>query len=85
VDSFTSLAIVVLRQIGSRGLGGEEPGTAALRSFEFILIASLTIGAAYSEHWHQRLALSLPYTQRRDWFRSADVADFNRNHRRDEN
>jgi len=30
----------------------------AARNSEF------TIAAAYSEYWHQRLALSLPYTQR---------------------
>ena len=37
---------------------------AAYNSENLNLVASPTIAAAYAGHWHQRLALSLPYTQR---------------------
>ncbi len=52
-------------------------GGAAQNSENLNLVASKTIAAAYAGHWHQRLALSLPYTQREGWCRSANVADFN--------
>jgi phosphatidylserine/phosphatidylglycerophosphate/cardiolipin synthase-like enzyme len=52
-------------------------GGAAQNSENLNLVASKTIAAAYAGHWHQRLALSLPYTQREGWRRSANVADFN--------
>jgi phosphatidylserine/phosphatidylglycerophosphate/cardiolipin synthase-like enzyme len=51
-------------------------GGAALNSENLNLIASRTIAAAYAGHWHQRLALSSPYTQRDDWCRRPEVADF---------
>ena len=51
-------------------------GGAALNSENLNLIASRTIAAAYAGHWHQRLALSSPYTQREDWCRRPEVADF---------
>jgi phospholipase D len=41
-------------------------GGAALNSENLNLVASPTIAAAYAGHWHQRLAFSLPYTQRAD-------------------
>jgi hypothetical protein len=50
-------------------------GGAAHNSENLNPVASPTIAAAYAGHWHQRLALSLPYTQREYWSRSADVAD----------
>ena len=40
------------------------------------LVASKIIAAAYTGHWHQRLALSSPYVQRGDWCRRPEVADF---------
>jgi phosphatidylserine/phosphatidylglycerophosphate/cardiolipin synthase-like enzyme len=52
-------------------------GGAAQNSENLNLVASKTIAAAYAGHWHQRLALSLPYTQKEGWRRSANVADFN--------
>ena len=52
-------------------------GGAALNSENLNLVASPTIAAAYAWHWHQRLALSSPYTQREDWCRRPEVADFN--------
>ena len=51
-------------------------GGAAHNSENLNLVASKTIAAAYAGHWHQRLALSLPYTQRADWCRRPEVADF---------
>jgi phosphatidylserine/phosphatidylglycerophosphate/cardiolipin synthase-like enzyme len=41
-------------------------GGAAHNSENLNLVASTTIAAAYAGHWHQRLALSSPYTQRTD-------------------
>ena len=49
-------------------------GGAALNSENLNLVASPTIAAAYAGHWHQRLALSSPYTQREDWCRRPEVA-----------
>ncbi len=51
-------------------------GGAARNSEDAALIASRNIAAAYAGHWHQRLALSLPYAQRADWCRKPEVADF---------
>jgi phosphatidylserine/phosphatidylglycerophosphate/cardiolipin synthase-like enzyme len=51
-------------------------GGAALNSENLNLVASPTIAAAYVGHWHQRLALSSPYTQRENWCRRLEVADF---------
>jgi len=51
-------------------------GGAAYNSENLNLVASPTIAAAYAGHWHQRLALSSPYTQREDWCRRPDMADF---------
>jgi phosphatidylserine/phosphatidylglycerophosphate/cardiolipin synthase-like enzyme len=51
-------------------------GGAALNSENLNLVGSPSIAAAYAGHWHQRLALSLPYTQREDWCRRPEVADF---------
>ena len=51
-------------------------GGAALNSENLNLIASRTIAAAYAGHWHQRLALSRPYTQREEWCRRPEMADF---------
>ena len=52
-------------------------GGAAQNSENLNLIASKIIAAAYAGHWNQRLALSSPYTQREDWCRRPEVADFN--------
>jgi phosphatidylserine/phosphatidylglycerophosphate/cardiolipin synthase-like enzyme len=49
---------------------------AAHNSENLNLVASPTIAAAYAGHWHQRLALSSPYTQREDWCRKPEMADF---------
>ena len=46
--------------------------SAAHNSENLNLVASPTIAAAYAGHWHQRLALSLPYTQRDDWCHSGE-------------
>jgi phospholipase D len=51
-------------------------GGAAYNSENLNLVASSTIAAAYSGHWYQRLALSSPYTQREDWCRRPEMADF---------
>jgi phospholipase D len=51
-------------------------GGAAQNSENLNLVASKIIAAAYAGHWHQRLALSLPYAQREDWCRRPEVADF---------
>jgi phosphatidylserine/phosphatidylglycerophosphate/cardiolipin synthase-like enzyme len=51
-------------------------GGAAHNSENLNLVASKIISAAYVGHWHQRLALSSPYTQRADWCRRPEVADF---------
>jgi phosphatidylserine/phosphatidylglycerophosphate/cardiolipin synthase-like enzyme len=51
-------------------------GGAALNFENLNLIASPIIAADYAGHWHQRLALSSPYTQREDWCRRPEVADF---------
>jgi phospholipase D len=51
-------------------------GGAAHNSENLNLVASPTIAAAYAGHWHQRLALSLPYVQREDWCHRPEVADF---------
>src|SRR5260370_19934357 len=45
-------------------------GGAAQNSENLNLVASKIISAAYAGHWHQRLALSSPYTQPDDWCRS---------------
>jgi phosphatidylserine/phosphatidylglycerophosphate/cardiolipin synthase-like enzyme len=50
---------------------------AAQNSENLNLVASKIIAAAYAGHWNQRLALSSPYTQREDWCRRPEVADFN--------
>jgi phosphatidylserine/phosphatidylglycerophosphate/cardiolipin synthase-like enzyme len=47
--------------------------SAAHNSENLNLVASKTIAAAYAGHWHQRLALSSPYTQREDWCRSREA------------
>jgi phosphatidylserine/phosphatidylglycerophosphate/cardiolipin synthase-like enzyme len=47
-------------------------GSAAHNSENLNLVASPTVAAAYAGHWNQRLALSLPYTQREDWCRSRE-------------
>jgi phosphatidylserine/phosphatidylglycerophosphate/cardiolipin synthase-like enzyme len=52
-------------------------GGAAQNSENLNLVASKTIAAAYAGHWHQRHALSLPYTQREGWCSRPEVADFN--------
>jgi hypothetical protein len=49
-------------------------GSAAHNSENLNLVASKIIAAAYTGHWHQRLALSSPYTQRDDWCRSREAA-----------
>jgi len=51
-------------------------GGAAQNSENLNLVASKIIAAACAGHWHQRLALSSPYTQREDWCRRPEVADF---------
>jgi hypothetical protein len=51
-------------------------GGAAQNSENLNLVASKTIAAAYAGHWHQRLALSSSYTQREDWCRRPEMADF---------
>jgi phosphatidylserine/phosphatidylglycerophosphate/cardiolipin synthase-like enzyme len=51
-------------------------GGAAQNSENLNLVASKIIAAAYAGHWNQRLALSSPYTQREDWCRRPEVADF---------
>ena len=51
-------------------------GGAAHNSENLNLVASKIIAAAYAGHWHQRLALSSPYTQRDDWCRRPEMADF---------
>jgi phospholipase D len=50
-------------------------GGAAYNSENLKLVASPTIAAADAGHWHQRLALSSPYTQREDWCRRPEVAE----------
>jgi phospholipase D len=47
-------------------------GGAAHNSENLNLVASQTVAAAYARHWHQRLALSLPYTKRTDWCQSRE-------------
>jgi phospholipase D len=60
-------------------------GGATHNSENLNLVASPNIAAAYAGHWHQRIALSLSYTQREDWCRRPEVADSsNRNQARDE-
>jgi phosphatidylserine/phosphatidylglycerophosphate/cardiolipin synthase-like enzyme len=54
-------------------------GGAARNSENLNLVASPSIAAAYAGHWHQRLALSLPYTQRDDWCRNREAVASNRN------
>jgi phosphatidylserine/phosphatidylglycerophosphate/cardiolipin synthase-like enzyme len=49
-------------------------GGAAYNSENLNLVASSTIAAAYAGHWHQRLAASLPYSQREDWCRRPEMA-----------
>jgi phosphatidylserine/phosphatidylglycerophosphate/cardiolipin synthase-like enzyme len=51
-------------------------GGAAHNSENLNLVASKIIAAAYAGHWNQRLALSSPYTQREDWCRRPEMADF---------
>ena len=51
-------------------------GGAAYNSENLNLVASPIIPAAYAGHWNQRLAPSSPYTQREDWCRRPEVADF---------
>jgi phosphatidylserine/phosphatidylglycerophosphate/cardiolipin synthase-like enzyme len=51
-------------------------GGATQNSENLNLVASKIIAAAYAGHWNQRLALSSPYTQREDWCRRPEVADF---------
>jgi phospholipase D len=48
-------------------------GGAAQNSENLNLVASKIIAAAYAGHWHQRLALSSPYTQRDHWCRSREA------------
>jgi phosphatidylserine/phosphatidylglycerophosphate/cardiolipin synthase-like enzyme len=48
-------------------------GGAARNSENLNFVASKTIAAAYAGHWHQRLALSSPYTQRDHWCRSREA------------
>jgi phosphatidylserine/phosphatidylglycerophosphate/cardiolipin synthase-like enzyme len=50
--------------------------SATRNSEDINLIASEAVAAAYTAHWQNRQALSVPYAQREDWCRSPEVAGF---------
>jgi len=47
-------------------------GGAARNSENLNLVGSPTVAVAYAGHWHQRLALSSPYSGREDWCHSRE-------------
>jgi len=47
----------------------------ARNSEDLNLIASPTVAAAYTTHWQNRQAVSVPFTRREDWCRRGEVAD----------
>jgi hypothetical protein len=49
-------------------------GTA--QNFENVaLIALQAVAAAYTAHWQNRQAVSVPFTRRKEWCRKPEVAD----------
>jgi hypothetical protein len=46
---------------------------AAENSEDLNLISSPTVAAAYSAHWRQRLAVSVPFVDREDWCRPSSA------------
>jgi phosphatidylserine/phosphatidylglycerophosphate/cardiolipin synthase-like enzyme len=49
--------------------------SAARNSEDLNLVASQAVAAAYSAHWRNRQAASVPFTRRDDWCRRPEVAD----------
>jgi phosphatidylserine/phosphatidylglycerophosphate/cardiolipin synthase-like enzyme len=49
---------------------------AARNSDDISLVASEAVAAAYTAHWQNRQAVSVPFTRREDWCRRPEVADF---------
>jgi phosphatidylserine/phosphatidylglycerophosphate/cardiolipin synthase-like enzyme len=47
--------------------------SAAENSEDLNLISSLAVAAAYSAHWRQRLAVSVPFVDREDWCRASST------------
>ena len=50
--------------------------SAARNSEDLNLVASPDVAAAYSAHWRNRQAVSVPFARREDWCRRPEVADF---------
>jgi phosphatidylserine/phosphatidylglycerophosphate/cardiolipin synthase-like enzyme len=48
---------------------------AAANSEDLNLISSAAVAAAYSAHWHERLAASVRYARREDWCRVSSTED----------
>ena len=48
--------------------------SAARNSEDLNLISSEAVAAAYTAHWQNRLAASMPFARREAWCRSRDVA-----------
>jgi len=49
---------------------------AGRNSEDLNLVASPDVAAAYSAHWRNRQAASVPFARREDWCRRPEVADF---------
>jgi phosphatidylserine/phosphatidylglycerophosphate/cardiolipin synthase-like enzyme len=50
--------------------------TSAARNSENLnLVASNAVASAYTAHWRDRQAVSVPYARREDWCRKPEVAD----------
>jgi phosphatidylserine/phosphatidylglycerophosphate/cardiolipin synthase-like enzyme len=68
-----SKAMVVDRKVALTGSMNWTAG-AARNSEDSNLISSEAVAAAYTAHWQNRRAASVPFTRREDWCRSPDMA-----------
>jgi phosphatidylserine/phosphatidylglycerophosphate/cardiolipin synthase-like enzyme len=66
-------AMVIDRKIVLTGSMNWTAG-AARNSEDLNLISSEAVAAAYTAHWQNRQAVSVPFSRREDWCRNPDVA-----------
>jgi phosphatidylserine/phosphatidylglycerophosphate/cardiolipin synthase-like enzyme len=66
-------AMVIDRKVVLTGSMNFTSG-AAQNSENVALISSEPVASAYTAHWQNRQAVSVPFTRREDWCRSPDVA-----------
>ena len=66
-------AMVIDRKVVLTGSMNWTAG-AARNSEDINLISSEAVAAAYTAHWQNRHAVSVPFSRREDWCRNPDVA-----------